>query len=276
VTDTAETLTVSRSLPSRRWRAARRSTKIVAPLGVAVALILLWELVVQLGFVSQDVLPSPVDVAERMVDRADTLLPQTWVTLKEMVIGFAIAAAAGLLLAVAMISSRRLELTLYPLLVGSQVIPKIAIAPVIFIWFGLGFTSRTIVVVVLSFFPIVVAATAGLKAIDRNVLFLARSVGASRTKQLIHFRIPQALPEIFSGLKVAATRAAGAAIIAEYITPGDGLGRTIFLATAELRPDLAMAGVAYLAIIGVGFYFLVATLERIAIPWHISNRGGSS
>jgi len=274
MSDAADTLVLSRP-QTRRRRTRAWSARTLAPVGVAIALIVLWALTIRVADIAPTTFPNPAEVATAMFERADDLFPATWITLQTMVVGFAIAAASGLVIALVIVLFRPVELTIYPLLVGSQVIPKIAIAPVIFIWFGLGSTSRIIVVVVLSFFPIVIAAVAGLRSLDRNAIHLARSVGASRWQLLVHFQLPQALPQIFSGLKLAATRAAGAAIVAEYITPGEGLGRTIFLATSQLRPDIAMAGVAYLAVIGVGFYFLVAAAERLAVPWHVSVRSRS-
>lgn len=249
-----------------------RARRIVLPLLVAAALIGAWEVWTRVGGVEPNILPSPQAIATQMGDRFHVLLPEAWTTLKVMVQGFLLAAIAGIGLAVLIVAFRPVELTLYPIVVGSQVIPKIAIAPIVFVWFGLGHTSRLIVVVLLSFFPIVVAALAGLRGIDPNKLFLAKSVGAGSVKTFVRFRIPNAMPEIFVGLKLGATRAVSGAILAEFLTPGPGLGRAIYLSTSELRPDVAMAGIAYLVVLGLGFFFLVAGLERLVIPWHVSVR----
>jgi NitT/TauT family transport system permease protein len=194
------------------------------------------------------------------------------VTIKEIVVGYTIAVVLGLLFAILIVAIRPIEKTVYPILVASQVIPKIALAPLIFIWFGLSDTSRIIIVVMLSFFPVVIAAVVGLKSVEPAKLYLARSMGAGEIQTFVKIRIPQAMPDTFGGLKLAATRAVGAAIVAEFISSGEGLGRAIFLATYDLRPDIALAGIAYLVVVGLVFFFVVAGLEKLLIPWHASVR----
>jgi NitT/TauT family transport system permease protein len=257
----------------RRSRLTSGPMRIVLPLLIAAAVLLVWEIWTRTGDVNPGILPSPHAIGQQMAERAHILLPEAWTTLKVMVEGYLLAVAAGLGLALLIVAFRPAELTLYPIVVGSQVIPKIAIAPIIFIWFGLGTPSRLIVVVLLAFFPILIASIAGLRSIEPNKIHLARSVGAGRVRTFVRFRIPNALPEIFVGLKLGATRAVSGAILAEFLTPGPGLGRSIYLSTSELRPDVAMAGIAYLVIMGLGFFFIVAGIERLAIPWHVSVRG---
>ena len=256
----------------RRGTALGTAAQIVLPLVVAMGVIVVWELWTRYGDVSPLIVPSPLDVGARMIDDASALVPEAWTTLKTILIGFGIATAAGVAMAIAIVAFRPVELTLYPVLVASQVIPKIAIAPIIFIWFGLGNTSRLIVVVLLAFFPVVIATVGGLRAAPTTTLYLARSLGAGKAQTFVRFRLPGALPDIFGGLKLAATRSVTGAIIAEFLTPGPGLGRTIFLATAELRPDVALAGVGYLVVIGIGFFFAIAAAERLLLPWHVSVR----
>jgi NitT/TauT family transport system permease protein len=127
--------------------------------------------------------------------------------------------------------------------------------------------------VLLSFFPVVIATVVGLKSVEPAKLYLARSMGASALQTFVKIRIPQSLPDVFGGLKLAATRAVGAAIVAEFISSGEGLGRAIFLATYDLRPDIALAGIGYLVAVGLVFFFAVAGAERLLIPWHVSVRG---
>ena len=152
-------------------------------------------------------------------------------------------------------------------------IPKIAIAPIIFIWFGLGTPSRLIVVVLLSFFPVVIASVAGLKSIEPNKLLPGALGRRRRAADVRPVPDPERVARDLRRTQAGATRAVGGAIIAEFLTPGPGLGRSIYLATSELRPDVALAGIAYLVVIGLGFFFLVAAIERLVIPWHVSVRG---
>ena len=266
-------LAPTRTGPSRASRVAGGSVRFLAPAAVAAGLILLWQLWVELGDVSPIVLPSPSTVAVRMWDQWSVLSPEAWVTIQEIVYGFVLAALFGFGCAVLIVAVRPIELTVYPILVASQVIPKIAIAPLIFIWFGLSFTARVIIIVMLAFFPIVIASVIGLKSVNPTTLHLARSTGASAFTTFVKIKIPAAMPDVFGGLKLAATRVVGAAIVAETISAGEGLGRAIFLATYELRPDIALAGIGYLVVIGLVFFFAVALAERLVIPWHVSVRG---
>lgn len=266
-------LAPTRTGPSRASRVAGRSMRFLAPAGVAAILLLTWQLWVEFGDVSPIVLPSPSSVATQMWEQWSVLSPEAWVTIQEIVYGFVLAALFGFGCAVLIVAVRPIELTVYPILVASQVIPKIAIAPLIFIWFGLSFTARVIIIVMLAFFPIVIASVIGLKSVNPTTLHLARSTGASAFTTFVKIKIPAAMPDVFGGLKLAATRVVGAAIVAETISAGEGLGRAIFLATYELRPDIALAGIGYLVVIGLVFFFAVALAERLVIPWHVSVRG---
>jgi NitT/TauT family transport system permease protein len=273
MSDSTYDVILPKATTRRTIRYGRRTLYVVAPALVAVGLITLWEAWVRLGDVAPVILPAPSTVATRMWDQWSVLWPEAWVTIQEIVIGFGLAVVFGFVCAILIVAIRPIELTIYPILVASQVIPKIAIAPLIFIWFGLGDTSRLIIIVMLSFFPIVIATVIGLKSVEPAKLYLARSTGAGTIRTFLKIRIPQALPDMFSGLKLGATRAVGAAIVAEFISSGAGLGRSIFLATYDLRPDIALAGVGYLVIIGLVFFFAVTAAERLLVPWHVSVRG---
>jgi NitT/TauT family transport system permease protein len=265
-------------LPSPSARAVRARTgrtlavRLLAPVALAACVIGLWQLWVAVGNVDPAILPPPSDVFRQIAKAFDQLFPAAWITVQTILTGLGIASGCGLLLALLIAAFRPLELSIYPLLIASQVVPKIAIAPVIFVIVGLNQNARLIIVVLLSFFPIVISSVVGLRSIDPTRIYLARSLGANVFQQFWRFRIPHALPDVFSGLKLGVTRAVGAAIIAEFISTGTGLGRSILLATFQQRPDIALAGVAYMVVIGVFFFFALGWLERIAIPWHASVR----
>jgi NitT/TauT family transport system permease protein len=261
---------------SRRGATGTRTLTVLLPLASAAALVGLWALWVHAGDVSPQILPSPEKVLSAMASRSELLLPEALSTLKLILQSYALAVSLGVICAIAIVAVRPLELTLYPILVGSQVVPKIAIAPIIFVWFGLGTTSRLIVVVLLAFFPVVIAAVVGLRSAEQNRIYLARSLGANGWQIFTRIRIPGALPDLFAGLKLAAARTVGGAIIAEFLTPGDGLGRAIAFATYELRPDIALAGIGYLVVIGTAFFFVMTAAERLALPWHVSTRTGAA
>ena len=261
--------------PRAAGRGRARAIHVSAPLLVACGLLGLWELWARVGNVSPLLLPKPSAVFSQMVGRIDILAPEAWTTLHEVLVGFGIAASAGLFLAVAIAAFRPVELTIYPILVATQVIPKIAIAPVILILFGLGNTSRIIIIVSLAFFPVVISTVVGLKSVEETKIHLARSLGAGKFQIFLKLRIPQSLPDAFGGLKLAATRAVGAAVISEFITPGPGLGRVILISSSELRPDISMACIGYLVVIGIAFFFTMTCIERLVMPWHVTFRGGT-
>jgi NitT/TauT family transport system permease protein len=164
---------------------------------------------------------------------------------------------------------------LYPLLVASQVIPKLAIAPLFIIWFGFGWIPKIFLVFLIAFFPIVIDSIVGFRAIEIEKLYLARSMGASRTQIFVRFRLPQALPSIFSGLKLAGTLAVIGAIVAEFVGSDTGIGHAILAANATLQTETMFAGVLYITIVGIILFLAIDLLERLMLPWHVSRRAGA-
>jgi NitT/TauT family transport system permease protein len=251
---------------------ARRTLYVVAPVLVAAGVVLIWQLWVKTGGISTQILPAPSTVGARIWDHQDSFFHAAKITIKESVLGLGIATGFGVLCALLIVALRPIRLTLYPILVASQVVPKIAIAPLIFIWFGLTDTSRTIIVVLLCFFPVVISCVAGLDSIEPAKLHLANSAGAGMIKTFLKIRIPQALPDFFGGLKLAATLAVSGAFVAEFLSGGEGISQQIFLASYQRQPDITLAGVAYLVVIGLVLFYIVTFAERLLIPWHISVR----
>jgi NitT/TauT family transport system permease protein len=207
-----------------------------------------------------------------MVDQRDAFFDATLVTTKEILIGFAASVAIGIPVAIAIDASRRLERRIYPLLLSSQVTPLIAFVPIIVMWFGFELKAKVIVVVLFTFFPIVLDTVAGLRSTDVEKLYLARSIGAGRAAILLKIKLPSALPNMFVGLKLAATLAVIGAVIAEFIGASEGLGTVLLAASANLDVATMLAGIGYLTLVGVLFFLVVDTMERIALPWHVSRR----
>ena len=188
----------------------------------------------------------------------------------EIVYGYLLAIAISVPLAIAIATSRAVEVSVYPLLVASQVVPKIALAPLFLIWFGFGISSKIVIVTLVAFFPIVVNGVLGLQAVEQEKIYLAQSMGAGRTATFFRVRLPTALPALFGGLKLAAILAVVGAVVGEFIGSNKGLGRTLLLANGLLDTALLFATIGYLTILGVSFYMLIDLAERITIPWHIS------
>jgi NitT/TauT family transport system permease protein len=165
-----------------------------------------------------------------------------------------------------------IERAVYPVIVFLQIIPKIAIAPLFIIWFGFGFAPKLLLVFLLSFFPIVVSSLAGFKSADRDVMDFARTTGASDWRLFFRIQLPQALPHIFTGLKVGAALAATAAVVAEFVASDKGLGYLLLQYNGNIDTPMVFATIVLLSLLGLAVYYVVEIIERIAIPWHVSQQ----
>lgn len=245
----------------------------VATVAVAFgAFFLLWEASVRVLAVPDYLLPPPSLVASELVGRWPRVLDAARITAAEILAGYALAILVSIPLALAIVGSPVIERTVYPLIVFLQIVPKIAIAPLFIIWFGFGFTPKLLLVFLLCFFPIVVGAVAGFKAADPDVMDLGRSTGASALRLFLKIRLPQALPELFTGLKVGAALAATAAVVAEFVASNRGLGYLLLEYNGNLETAMVFAVVILLAAMGLALYAAVEAIERLAIPWHVAHR----
>ncbi len=230
-------------------------------------LLIIWELCVRIAQVPAFILPPPSDIFEEIVKNAHRLAPNALVTMSEVLLGFLCSVAVGVPLAVMIVYSRFMEKAIYPLIVASQTIPKVAIAPLMLTWFGYGMAPKIVIVVLLSFFPIVINSVMGLKSASREMIYLSRSMGASGWQTFWKFRLPQALPSIFAGLKLATALSVIGAIVAEFIGADKGLGYLILIAGANFDIARQFASVVVISLIGVVFFAVLERIERIAIPW---------
>ena len=240
------------------------------------ALFVLWELAVRTLGIKEYLLPPPSKVWTEFWKRHDLVMGGAWVTTKEILAGYALAVVVSVPLALSIAYSRFMEQSVYPVIVFLQIIPKIAIAPLFIIWFGFGFTPKLLLVFLLSFFPIVVASIAGFKSADRDVMDFARTTGASGLRLFLKIRLPQALPHIFTGLKVGAALAATAAVVAEFVASDKGLGYLLLQYNGQLETPMVFAIIVLLSLIGLAVYYAVEVIERIAIPWHVSQQASAT
>jgi NitT/TauT family transport system permease protein len=231
-----------------------------------------WELAVRLTGVKEYLLPAPTRVWDQFLRRFDPVMASALVTTQEIVAGYLLAVVVSIPLALWIAYSRFMEQSVYPVIVFLQIVPKIAIAPLFIIWFGFGFTPKLLVVFLLSFFPIVVASIAGFKSIDPDITDFARTTGASAWRMFVKIRLPQALPQIFTGLKVGAALAATAAVVAEFVASDKGLGYLLLQYNGNLDTPMVFATIILLSLIGLAVYYIVELIERLAIPWHTSQR----
>jgi NitT/TauT family transport system permease protein len=244
----------------------------VGVLIVFAALFLLWEFAVHLFGVKEYLLPPPSKVWTEFMKRYTIVMPSAWVTLQEIIAGYLLAVLVSVPMALVVARSAFIERAVYPVIVFLQIIPKIAIAPLFIIWFGFGFAPKLLLVFLLSFFPIVVSSLAGFKSADRDVMDFARTTGASDWRLFFRIQLPQALPHIFTGLKVGAALAATAAVVAEFVASDKGLGYLLLQYNGNIDTPMVFATIVLLSLLGLAVYYVVEIIERIAIPWHVSQQ----
>ncbi len=235
---------------------------------LVLVLLVLWELYVRSGLISSLVLPTPTAIVQALLDNWDVLAGHTIQTLIETVLGLAIAIVLGVLLAVLIDLSAWLRKALYPLLIISQTIPIIALAPLLLFWFGFDIGPKILVVILYCFFPVTVACVDGLLGTDQDLLRLMQSMRASPWQILWLVRLPAALPSFFSGVRIAATYSVTAAIFGEYVGAYQGIG--IFMETsanAHAIP-LVFAAIVITALLSLMLFLFVSLLEKLALPWY--------
>ena len=239
---------------------------------VLILLCIIWEVATRGGYVSSIVLPQPTAVVADLVMHWHLFLNQAAMTLMEIVTGFLASIAVAVPLAVLLSTFRTLERMFYPIVVGSQTVPVVSIAPILLAWFGFGLLPKMIVVILITFFPIMTNTFSGLRAMSDQTSNLARSMGASRFQLFWHFQLPGALPNIFAGLKVAVTLAVVGAVVAEFVGSDSGLGYEIMLAGSNLNLAHQFASVAVLSLMGLILFTIMTRIERFCLPWHVSMR----
>lgn len=245
----------------------RRTYQWLYPVVGFVFILAVWQAYVDWSQISKIVLPSPADIVRTSISRYDLLLRETWPTASESIYGFALAVLIGIPMAVAIANSRVLNLSLYPILIAMQSVPKVAVAPIILVWFGLGLQSKLAIAFLVAFFPIVVDTATGLRATPQGLLELARSLKASAWQTFWKVQFPAALPFVFSGAKVAITLAVIGAVIGEFVGSVQGLGNLLLSANSQLNSPLAWAALVWLSVLGIVLFAAVALLERLLIPW---------
>lgn len=232
-----------------------------------VVLVVLWEAVCRIFQVPSFLVPSPTEIVARMIEKRELFVMHTWVTLYETVGGFLLAFVVGVFAAAIIVIVPAVRDIIMPPLLLAQIVPKVAIAPILLIWFGHGLMSKVVIAFLVAFFPIVVGTASGLVTVERELLDLGRSFEASRWKIFWKFRIPSALPELFSGMKVALTLAITGAIIGEFIGGDKGLGYVMIVANQNLDTALGFGSLLILSVMGLILYGMIELAERILIPW---------
>jgi NitT/TauT family transport system permease protein len=262
-------------MPTTSWR-RKVLVQVLPPVAVFVALLAGWELFIELTDQPSFTVPHLSAIGESMVEDRDILLPAAWVTAKEILLGLALGVGVGLVLGVLLSQSRTFGRAVYPLVIGSQAVPVIVLAPVFVIWFGFGMLPKVLVAALITFFPVVINTTAGLQSIDRETIDLMRVLRASRWMTFWKVRVPGALPFVFAGLKNAAVIATIGAIVGEFVGAEEGLGPLMIAGNATFDASLSFAAIVYLALMAMSLFVIVLIAERLLIPWYFLTRRGET
>ncbi|HXM81438.1 MAG TPA: ABC transporter permease [Burkholderiales bacterium] len=250
----------------------RKLRSVLTPFVGILVFLAVWEAGVALYKPPAYLLPAPSVIFETFIREFPRLAFHGWVTAYEMLLGYFLAVAVALPLAIAITSSQRFDSFVMPTLLFFQVVPKVAIAPLFLVWFGVGALPKVLVAFLISFFPIVIDAAVGLRSMSAEMTDLARSMGASRLQVFARFRLPTSLPYLFSGLKVAATLAVAGAVVGEFVGADKGLGYLLLVTNSNMETALMFATIVALTIIGLAFFYAVELLEAFLIPWHVTHR----
>lgn len=241
--------------------------EVVVPLVATAAAFLVWELVCQAFKVPSYLVPPPSAIWNETIAIGPTVFWHSVATLKTVLLGFLFSIAISLPLAVLLTASPAIASAIYPFLVWTQSVPKVALAPVLLVWLGTGIESKLAIVWLVAFFPIIVDTSAGLRSTPRELLELARSLRASRWQVFAMVQFPAALPFIMAGAKVAVTLAVIGAVIGEFIGSNDGLGTLLLTANSQVNTPLVFACLFGLSVIGLVSYGAVVLVERLLAPW---------
>lgn len=255
--------------PNRRG--SRRNAllgEVLPPLALLSLTVAAWALVSARSGLSAFILPSPAEVARAGWETRDLLLPALRTTLLETGLGLIISIGLGAAIAAAIDLSPVLRRALYPLLVASQTVQILAIAPLLIIWFGFGLTSKVLIVVLICFFPLTLSMADGLASADPDLLALFRAMGARRGQIWRMVRLPSALPAFFSGLRIAVTYSVVGATIGEWVGGTEGLGLYLLRSKNALATDQVFVAILITSAVSIGLFLLVTLLERLALPWY--------
>nr|WP_202886838.1 ABC transporter permease [Kribbella sandramycini] len=234
--------------------------------------IALWWLAVIAFSIPEYLLPTPKDVTLTFFEQPAYLLEQLWVSFLETVEGFLLSIVVGVPIALLIVRSVLLERLVYPLLLMLNSIPKIAVAPLLVIWFGFGQGPKVLMVLLVCFFPVVISTAQGMKSTPAELVELMRSLNASRTQEFFKLRLRFALPQIFTGLKVAISLAVIGSVIAEFVGATEGLGYVITQSGASADTSLAFAGITLLSLMSIVLFYGLVWLEHLLVPWAEENR----
>ena len=252
--------------PGARW------LRVLPVVLIPAAVIGIWQLYCSVADVNPQILPTPWRILSELFSFRDIALDHTAETVKETAVGFSSAIAFAVLVAVVMDQIGWLRRALYPLLLASQTIPIIAIAPLVVLWFGFGLLPKALVIVLVTFFPVLVSLLDGFASTERESMNLLHTMGASRFQVFRYLRFPSALPFFFTGVRISASYAVVAAIFAEYVGAYQGLGIWMQISKNVFRTDLVFGAILITSVLSITLFLLVTLAARLTIPWYYASR----
>ena len=234
-------------------------------------LLVIWEITCRIAEVPKWLLPVPTDIMIELYQHWNLLLRHSFVTLYEILIGFSFYIITGILIGGFIVYSKTLEKTLYPIIISSQTIPIIAIAPILLVWFGYGLLPKILVVGLIAFFPIAVNTIDGLKSIDEDIVKMMKTLGANKYQIFKKIQIPNSLPYIFTGLRIGMAASVIGAVISEWVGSSEGLGYLMIRSKPQFLTERVFAAIFLLSIIGFLLFLLVNYCEKKVVYWKTSS-----
>lgn len=252
-----------------------KARQVFLPLAAFITLVILWEVVTRVFKIPPYLMPAPSAIYTAGGKLGWALATNALATLLTILLGFALSILVGIPLGIMVAASPRVAEAVYPLIVFTHAIPIIAIAPVIVVIFGTDLGARLVIVVLIAFFPIMVATASGVLNAPKDMIELAAATGASKFNEIRTVRIPHAVSYIFGGLRIGVTVSVVGAIVSEFVSSDRGLGYLVVNATSHFDVPMAMASVIVLAVMSVTLYQLVGLAHRLLFPWSVAPRAGS-
>jgi len=247
----------------------RKLTTVVYPTITLCVVLLLWDLAIKWFAIPKYILPSPAAVGTTLVQvfSSGTIWPDLWYTLQSTLLGYAIGCTGAVVLGAMLAESPTFEKFVYPFIVAIQAMPKVALAPLLLVWFGYGLESKVVLVVLICFFPLFVNTVVGFRQTDNELIDMCRAFLASRWYIFLHVKLPSAANSIFAGLQVAVALALIGAVVGEFLASSKGLGYMVASATVNMNVSLMFAGIVVLAVLGIVGTELVRLLHRVVVFW---------
>ncbi len=246
----------------------RRIRALLPPLTLAIVIVVIWELSIPIFGVSKFMVARPSEIAGSLTKLADLFVSSAVVTSFEILWGFLLSVVVGIGIALLLTWFDSFAHAVFPLVVALQIVPKVALAPLLILWFGFGDLPKILLIMLIAFFPITLNMRAGLTSVSPDLLLLMRSVGATKWQVLSRVQVPTSLPYLFAGLRIAVTFSVIGAVVAEFAGANQGLGFLIQYASTQLDTPLLFGGLVVISVVGFAFYYGLSIVERIVDHWY--------